>query len=70
MFFPKYKIRLIKRKFIDDEELCMAIGLLIAEWSNESRTYVGTFIKKFYLDEIPNFEMFLGVICRLLDLDL
>ena len=52
--FRKYKIRLIKTKFID-EELAKKNDWLAytAEWSEESRTYVGTFVKKFYLDELP-----------------
>lgn len=51
---PKYKIRLIKIKFID------TVGgkngdwhAFSAEWSPESRTHVGHFVKKFYLDELP-----------------
>ena len=26
-----------------------------AEWSSESRTYVGSIVKKYYLDELPQF---------------
>jgi lipopolysaccharide/colanic/teichoic acid biosynthesis glycosyltransferase len=54
--FRKYKIRLIKEKYIDKE--LQAKGDWHAyskEWTPESRTYVGRFVKKFYLDEIPQF---------------
>lgn len=54
--FPKYKIRLIKTKYIDP------IGAkkgdwhaFSAEWTPDSRTHVGHFVKKFYLDELPQF---------------
>jgi len=54
--FPKYKIRLIKMKYIDQ------VGAkrgdwhaYSAEWTPESRTHVGHFVKKFYLDELPQF---------------
>jgi lipopolysaccharide/colanic/teichoic acid biosynthesis glycosyltransferase len=54
--FPKYKIRLIKMKFIDVEGAKKHDWLAYsAEWNKESRTYVGQFVKKFYLDEIPQF---------------
>lgn len=53
---PKYKIRLIKTKFIDP------VGAkkgdwhaFSAEWTPDSRTHVGKFVKKFYLDELPQF---------------
>ncbi|MCD6184215.1 MAG: sugar transferase [Deltaproteobacteria bacterium] len=53
---PKYKIRLIKTKFIDP------VGAkkgdwhaFSAEWTPDSRTHVGQFVKKFYLDELPQF---------------
>ena len=52
--FKKYKIRLIKEKYIDKE--LQAKGDWHAfknEWMPESRTYLGRFVKKFYLDEIP-----------------
>jgi lipopolysaccharide/colanic/teichoic acid biosynthesis glycosyltransferase len=53
---PKYKIRLIKEKYIDPEGAkrhdWMAYS---AEWTRDSRTYVGQFVKKFYLDELPQF---------------
>ena len=52
----KWKIRILKSKFID------AVGArkgewiaYSAEWTPSSRTYVGEFVKKFYLDEIPQF---------------
>ncbi len=52
--FKKYKIRLIKEKYIDKE--LQAKGdwhAFSREWDPESRTYVGRFVKKYYLDEIP-----------------
>jgi lipopolysaccharide/colanic/teichoic acid biosynthesis glycosyltransferase len=54
--FKKYKIRLIKEKYIDKE--LQAKGdwhAFSKEWVPESRTYLGKFVKKFYLDEIPQF---------------
>lgn len=52
----KYKIRIIKEKFIDQ------VGAkkhdwkaFSAEWNEDSRTFVGHYVKKFYLDEIPQF---------------
>lgn len=52
----KWKIRLIKSKFIDaagaKEHQWIAYS---AEWNESSRTYVGAFVKKYYLDEIPQF---------------
>lgn len=53
---PKYKIRLIKTKYI--EPIGASRGDWIAysaEWTPDSRTYVGQFVKKFYLDELPQF---------------
>ena len=53
---PKYKIRLIKTKFIDQEGAKKGDWLAYAkEWTPESRTIVGSFAKKFYLDELPQF---------------
>jgi len=60
--FPKYKIRLIKEKYIDQEGAKRGDWLAYsAEWTPESRTYVGRFAKKFYLDELPQFySVFIG----------
>ncbi|RIJ47599.1 hypothetical protein D1614_13515 [Maribellus luteus] len=58
--FKKWKIRLIKESYIDKE--LQAMGDWHAyqnEWMPEARTYVGAFVKKFYLDEIPQFYLIL-----------
>jgi lipopolysaccharide/colanic/teichoic acid biosynthesis glycosyltransferase len=53
---PKYKIRLIKTKYIEPEGAkCHDWIAFSAEWTPDSRTHVGQFVKKFYLDEIPQF---------------
>jgi len=53
---PKYKIRLIKTKYIDPEGAKRHDWIAYsAEWTPNSRTYVGQFVKKFYLDELPQF---------------
>jgi lipopolysaccharide/colanic/teichoic acid biosynthesis glycosyltransferase len=53
---PKYKIRLIKNKYIEPEGAKRHDWIAYsAEWTPESRTYVGQFVKKFYLDELPQF---------------
>lgn len=52
----KYKIRLIKTKYIDPKGAQLGDWIAYsAEWSPESRTYLGSFVKKFYLDELPQF---------------
>lgn len=58
--FKKWKIRLIKESYIDKE--LQAKGDWHAyknEWMPEARTYTGRFVKKFYLDEIPQFYLIL-----------
>ncbi len=52
----KYKIRLIKTKYIDPFGAKRGDWIAYsAEWTPDSRTYVGQFVKKFYLDELPQF---------------
>jgi lipopolysaccharide/colanic/teichoic acid biosynthesis glycosyltransferase len=52
----KYKIRLIKMKYIEPKGALSHDWLAFsAEWSPLSRTIVGQFVKKFYLDELPQF---------------
>ena len=54
--FRKYKIRLIKTKYIDLNAAKKGDWIAYAaEWKPQSRTFVGSFAKKYYLDEIPQF---------------
>lgn len=53
---PKYKIRLIKMKYIEPEGAKRHDWIAFsAEWTADSRTHIGEFAKKFYLDELPQF---------------
>jgi lipopolysaccharide/colanic/teichoic acid biosynthesis glycosyltransferase len=53
---PKYKMRLIKMKYIEPEGAKRHDWIAFsAEWTPDSRTHVGSFVKKFYLDELPQF---------------
>lgn len=53
---PKYKVRLIKTKYIEPEGAKRHDWIAFsAEWTPDSRTHVGQFVKKFYLDELPQF---------------
>ena len=52
----KWKIRLIKQSYIDKERAKKGEWIAYsAEWSDDSRTIMGSFVKKFYLDELPQF---------------
>lgn len=52
----KYKLRIIKESYIDKEKAEKGEWIAFsAEWNEKSRTILGAFIKKFYLDEIPQF---------------
>ena len=52
----KWKIRLIKTKYIEPEGASRHDWIAFsAEWNPESRTYLGAFVKKWYLDELPQF---------------
>ena len=54
--FKKYKIRIIKLKYIDPIGAKNGNWLAYsAEWNPKARTFLGSFVKKFYLDEIPQF---------------
>ncbi len=52
----KWKIRLIKMRSIEPEGAARHDWIAFsAEWTPENRTIVGAFVKKWYLDEIPQF---------------
>jgi len=52
----KIKIRLVKQKYLENEYAKKNDWRgFVSEWTPESRTRVGTFVKKFYLDELPQF---------------
>lgn len=52
----KWKLRLIKMKYIEPEGAARHDWIAFsAEWTPDSRTYVGAFAKKWYLDELPQF---------------
>ena len=52
----KWKIRLIKERFIEPLGAKNHDWIAFsAEWTPESRTIVGSFVKKWYLDELPQF---------------
>ena len=52
----KWKLRLIKTKYIEPEGSSRHDWIAFsAEWTPESRTIVGAFVKKWYLDELPQF---------------
>ena len=52
----KWKIRILKPKYIDEMGAQRGDWIAFsAEWNPESRTYVGEFVKRYYLDEIPQF---------------
>lgn len=52
----KWKIRLLKQKYIEptgaDRHDWIAFS---AEWTHDSLTHMGCFVKKWYLDELPQF---------------
>ena len=52
----KWKLRLIKMEYIDPEGAARNDWIAFsAEWTADSRTVVGAFAKKWYLDELPQF---------------
>ena len=52
----KWKLRLIKTKYIEPEGASRHDWIAFsAEWTPDSRTNVGAFVKKWYLDELPQF---------------
>jgi len=54
--FKKYKFRIIKMSYVDKEAAKNHEWLAYsAEWDNNARTFMGNFVKKYYLDELPQF---------------
>jgi len=54
--FNKYKIRVIYSNFIDKNLASNNVwGAHKLEWNKNCLTFTGKFVKKFYLDEIPQF---------------
>ena len=52
----KWKLRLIKTKYIEPDGASRHDWIAFsAEWTPDSRTFVGAFAKKWYLDEFPQF---------------
>lgn len=52
----KWKLRLIKTKYIEPIGASRHDWIAFsAEWTPESRTILGSFVKKWYLDELPQF---------------
>ncbi len=52
----KWKFRIIKTKYIDQVGALRGDWMAYsAEWTPESRTFMGRLVKNFYLDEIPQF---------------
>lgn len=60
--FNKYKIRIIKNECINQELAKEGDWHAFSgEWSSEQQTYVGKFVKKYYLDELPQmFNILMG----------
>ncbi len=58
----KWKLRLIKTKYIEPIGASRHDWIAFsAEWTPESRTVLGAFAKKWYLDELPQFwSVFIG----------
>jgi lipopolysaccharide/colanic/teichoic acid biosynthesis glycosyltransferase len=54
VFFRKYKFRVVKRAYMHPSAASSGDWYAYsAEWKPECRTYLGRFLKKYYLDELP-----------------